>query len=170
MKKNKDALVKKKKVLGIDPGLASLGYGVVEVSGRRTRVIEYGCLQTKAGVALNKRIAALFEEIDRLIVLYEIDVMVLEQIFFSRNTKTAMLVAKVYGALLILSAQKNLDLYEYTPLQIKQAVAAYGRADKLQVQSMVQRLLGLKDKPVSNHAADALAAALCYINSRGLSS
>ncbi len=154
-------------VLGIDPGIAVTGYGLLEETGRGVyRRMVSGCIRTAAGDPPAGRLEHIFEEVSAVILKYRPRVLALEKLFFSRNTKTALQVGEARGIVILASAKNRLELFEYTPLQVKQAVAGYGKAEKLQVQKMVQMLLSLKEMPSFDDEADALAVALCHLQHR----
>jgi crossover junction endodeoxyribonuclease RuvC len=150
------------KILGIDPGYAILGYGIVETGGSRFSARDYGAITTDAGTALPERLKILYAELMDVIARYEPDVASVEELFFSSNAKTAMLVGHARGAAVLACVNSGLRIYEYTPLQIKQALTGYGRADKAQMQMMVKTILHLDETPKPDDAADALAAAICH--------
>lgn len=152
-------------ILGIDPGLARLGYGVIEADGDRRRVIQYGMLTTPAGVPMPKRLQSLWRGMNQLLDLYKPDEVAFEELFFSKNITTGMAVSMARGVALVAVAERTENLYEYTPMQIKQAVTGYGGADKHQVQMMVKMLLNMKEIAKPDDAADALAVALTHANS-----
>ena len=152
-------------VLGIDPGLATIGYGVVESCGARQCALEYGVLTTPAKMPLPKRLGMIYEKTLALYDRFEPDAVALEELFFNTNITTGIAVAHARGAILTALTQRTQALYEYTPLQVKQSVVGYGRAQKQQVQLMVRSILKLKETPRPDDAADALAVALCYVNS-----
>ena len=152
-------------ILGIDPGLARLGYGVIEADGDRRRVIQYGMLTTPAGVPMPKRLQSLWRGMNQLLDLYKPDEVEFEELFFSKNITTGMAVSMARGVALVAVAERTENLYEYTPMQIKQAVTGYGGADKHQVQMMVKMLLNMKEIAKPDDAADALAVALTHANS-----
>jgi crossover junction endodeoxyribonuclease RuvC len=152
-------------VLGIDPGLATIGYGVVESSGARQRALDYGVLTTPAKMPLPGRLGMIYEKTLELYDRFQPDVVALEELFFNTNITTGIAVAHARGAILTALTQRTQALYEYTPLQVKQSVVGYGRAQKQQVQLMVRSILKLKETPRPDDAADALAVALCYVNS-----
>ena len=152
-------------ILGIDPGLARLGYGVIEADGDRRRVIQYGMLTTPAGVPMPKRLQSLWRGMNQLLDLYKPDEVAFEELFFSKNITTGMAVSMARGVALVAVAERTENLYEYTPMQIKQAVTGYGGADKHQVQQMVKMLLNMKEIARPDDAADALAVALTHANS-----
>ncbi len=153
-------------VLGIDPGLATVGYGVVDCDERvRLKLIDYGTILTAAGVELPKRLVQIARGMEQLIDTYKPDCIAFEELFFNKNVKTAINVAQARGAAVVAARLKSEELFEYTPLQVKQAVVGYGRADKNQVQMMVKTLLGLKEIPQPDDAADAVAVAICHAHS-----
>ena len=149
-------------ILGIDPGLATLGWGVIRQEGQKLKLVQYGALSTPAGVALPHRLRSLFIGVQQLMQTYAPDEVAFEELFFSKNVTTGMAVSAARGAALVAAAEKNDRLFEYTPMQIKQAVAGYGKAEKRQVQQMVKMLLGLDEIPRPDDAADALAAAITH--------
>ena len=152
-------------ILGIDPGLARLGYGVIEVDGDKRRVIQFGMLTTPAGVPMPKRLQQLWRGMNQLMDTYKPDEVAFEELFFSKNITTGMSVSMARGVALVAVAERTENLYEYTPMQIKQAVTGYGGADKHQVQMMVKILLNMKEIAKPDDAADALAVALTHANS-----
>jgi crossover junction endodeoxyribonuclease RuvC len=152
------------KVLGIDPGTAALGYGIVERSGGRLREVDHGCLSTSPDVSLPERLLAIHALVDELIALHEPDVVGVERLFFSRNVQTALGVGQARGVVLLAAAQHGLPVREATPSEVKSAVAGYGAADKEQVGRMVQLVLGMSERPRPDDAADALAIATWVAN------
>ena len=146
-------------VLGIDPGYALMGWGVVEAQGARMRLLGYGCVETQAGVPMQHRLRALQLGVRDLVNIYHPDDVAFEELFFARNVTTALMVGAARGAAIISAAEYTESLYEYTPMQIKQAVTGYGKADKKQIQQMVKLLLGMKEIPKPDDAADAIACA-----------
>ncbi|HML48330.1 MAG TPA: crossover junction endodeoxyribonuclease RuvC [Clostridia bacterium] len=155
-------------ILGIDPGLATMGWGVIETDGRRHRMLGYGTLETLAKTPMPSRLRALYSGVDQLIQTYAPEHIAFEELFFCRNVTTAMAVGAARGVALVAAAHHTQELYEYTPMQIKLAVAGYGKADKLQVQSMVRILLNLQEIPKPDDAADALALAITHAHSMGM--
>ncbi len=154
-------------VLGIDPGYAIVGCGVVEYKNNHFRVLDYGAITTQAHTPFNERIEKIFDEAAELMIKYRPDAMAIEKLFFNTNQKTAIDVAQARGAL-VLAAQKNhIPIFEYTPLQVKQSVVGYGRAEKKQVQEMTRVMLNLEKIPKPDDAADALAMAICHCHSAG---
>ena len=152
-------------ILGIDPGLATLGYGVIEVVNDKRRLIQYGTLTTPAGQPMPQRLRAIFQGMNQLMDIYQPDDVAFEELFFSKNITTGMAVSAARGVALLAVVQRTENLYEYTPMQIKQAVVGYGGADKHQVQHMVKMLLNMPDIARPDDAADALAVALTHANS-----
>lgn len=149
-------------VLGIDPGYALMGWGVVESQGARMRLLGYGCVETKAGVPMQHRLRALQLGVRDLVNIYHPDDVAFEELFFARNVTTALMVGAARGAAIISAAEYTENLYEYTPMQIKQAVTGYGKADKKQVQQMVKLLLNMQEIPKPDDAADAIACAITH--------
>ena len=152
-------------ILGIDPGLATLGYGVIEAVNDKRRLIQYGTLTTPAGQPMPQRLRAIFQGMNQLMDIYQPDDVAFEELFFSKNITTGMAVSAARGVALVAVVQRTDNLYEYTPMQIKQAVTGYGGADKHQVQQMVKMLLNMKEIARPDDAADALAVALTHANS-----
>jgi len=148
-------------VLGIDPGTAICGYGLVEMQGNHLRAIDYGAVLTSPKSKPEERLLKIYNEIDALILKYKPDVMGVEQLFFNRNVTTAIPVGQARGVILLTAAKHEIELVERTPLQVKQAVVGYGRATKDQVIFMVQKLLNLPKAPHPDDVADALAVAIC---------
>ncbi len=155
-------------ILGIDPGLAIVGYSLIEKKGNKFNVFDYGVIRTPASQANCDRLKSIYKELDIIIKDFEPDEMAVEELFFNKNVKTAIKVGQARGVILLAGAQSGLKISEYTPLQIKQAVVGYGRAGKKQVQQMVKALLSLSELPRPDDAADALAVAICHGNSLGL--
>ncbi|MFI5261155.1 MAG: crossover junction endodeoxyribonuclease RuvC [Candidatus Limnocylindrales bacterium] len=148
-------------VLGIDPGTARTGYGVVERDGARLTLVDYGCLETPSTMVLPQRLLLIEQGLSALITEHAPDVVAVERLYFNRNVQTAFAVGQARGVILMVAAQRGLPVAEYGPHEVKQAVTGYGRADKGQVQRMVQRLLELAVLPRPDDAADALAIAIC---------
>ncbi len=153
-------------VLGIDPGLATVGYGVVSIDNKlKIALVDYGTILTSPKTPMPKRLLEISQGMDELIRLYTPNSIAFEELFFNKNVKTAITVAQARGAAVCAAAKLTEELYEYTPLQIKQAVVGYGRAQKEQIQIMVKTLLNLKEIPKPDDAADALAVAICHAHS-----
>ena len=152
-------------ILGIDPGLATLGYGVIESNGDRRRMIQYGTLTTPPREPMPQRLRAIFQGVNQLMDIYQPDDVAFEELFFSKNITTGMAVSMARGVAMVAVVERTPNLYEYTPMQVKQAVTGYGGADKHQVQQMVRLLLNMKEIARPDDAADALAVALTHANS-----
>lgn len=149
-------------ILGIDPGIAIVGFGVIEKIGNNIRVLDYGVITTHKDTPTPKRLQQVYKGMQQLIDKYKPDAIALEELFFNNNVTTAITVAQARGVLLIASVNYTDNMYEYTPLQIKQALTGNGRAEKKQVQYMVKAILNLKEVPKPDDAADALAVALTH--------
>ena len=148
------------RILGIDPGYAILGYGIVDIVGNKFSVVDYGAITTDPSMDMPSRLVKLFDGLTELISAFKPDEASIEELFFNSNAKTAILVGEARGVAVLACAKGNLKINEYTPLQIKQALVGYGRADKTQVQFMVKTMLNLKEVPKPDDTADALAAAI----------
>ncbi|MDR2615956.1 MAG: crossover junction endodeoxyribonuclease RuvC [Oscillospiraceae bacterium] len=148
-------------VLGIDPGIATVGFGVIEAEGAKMAHLSHGVISTKAGLRLSLRLSRIYYDSLELIDTFNPDVIAVEELFFNTNLKTAISVAHGRAAAILAGEERGVPMYEYTPLQVKQAVVGYGHADKKQVMDMVKRLLRLEDAPKPDDAADALAIAIC---------
>ncbi|GAB4265665.1 crossover junction endodeoxyribonuclease RuvC [Thermincola ferriacetica] len=149
-------------ILGVDPGTAITGYGLVRVQGNKLDAVSYGCIRTDAGLPLHQRLQKINSEISRLIREFKPTHFAIEELFFNKNTRTALSVGQARGVALLAAANAGLEIAEYTPLQVKQAVVGYGRADKNQVQYMVKTILCLPEIPKPDDTADALAVAICH--------
>jgi crossover junction endodeoxyribonuclease RuvC len=150
------------RILGIDPGTGILGFGVIEAARGKATLVDGGVIRTPAKQDDALRLQTIFEEISDIIANSRPRIMAVEKLYFARNVTTAMTVAQARGVVLLAGQQAGLDIYEYTPLQIKQALTSYGRAEKHQVQEMVRVILGLKETPKPDDCADALAAAITH--------
>ena len=153
------------RILGIDPGIAIVGFGVIDCQGSRLQMVQYGAVNTAAGLPLATRLVQIERDIEELIDLFEPDEIAVEELFFTKNITTGIAVAHGRGVILCAAEKKGIPIYEYTPMQVKQAVVGYGLAEKRQVMDMVRRLLKLKAVPRPDDAADALAIALCHARS-----
>jgi crossover junction endodeoxyribonuclease RuvC len=151
-------------VVGIDPGTASTGYGVVRGTGSRIEALEEGVIETRPGVALERRLAQIHDKIGALLDEYHPDAVAVEELYFGANVQTAFAVGQARGVVLLAAGLRGVPSRSYTPQQVKGAVCGNGRADKAQVAQMVARLLGLSAPPAPDHAADALAVAICDLN------
>lgn len=152
-------------ILGVDPGTAITGYGVLQSDGDDLRTIAYGAITTPADWLMPRRLLFVYQELIALIAKHQPTDAVVEKLFFSKNVRTALSVGQARGVALLAAAQAGLTIHEYTPLQIKQAVVGYGRAEKQQIQQMVKMLLQLDAIPQPDDAADALAIAICHAHS-----
>lgn len=150
------------RILGIDPGYAIVGWGVIDYESSRFRVVDYGSVQTKAGTDTVERLEKVYQGINTIIERYKPEHMAIEELFFNTNATTAIVVAEARGVTLLAARQHGLVIGEYTPLQVKQAVVGYGRAEKEQVIRMVTTVLGLEKPPKPDDTADALAIAICH--------
>lgn len=155
------------RILGIDPGYAIMGYGVIDSDNGRIKAIDYGVVETDSEEPLPERLERLYSGVRQLIDMYHPDCAVFEELFFYRNTTTAIAVGSGRGVALLAAQQRGMPLYEYTPMQIKLSVTGNGHADKTQVQHMIKTLLNLKELPKPDDAADALAAAVCHSSTIG---
>ena len=153
------------RILGIDPGLAIVGWGVIDYEGSRFRTVAFGSIQTPAGMQTEDRLTCIFDGMNELFEKYHPDSMAVEELFFNTNITTGIRVAEARGVILLSANQKKIPTSEYTPLQVKQAVVGYGRAEKKQVISMVTMLLNLPKPPKPDDTADALAIAICHAHS-----
>lgn len=150
------------RILGIDPGTGILGFGVIDFEKGKPKLVDAGVIRTPVKQADSERLFTIYNELKEIITELKPDVLSVEKLFFAQNVTTAMSVSQARGVVLLLGRQHNMQLHEYTPLQIKQALTGYGRADKKQIQEMVRVMLGLKEAPKPDDCADALAAAITY--------
>lgn len=155
-------------ILGIDPGIANTGYGVVKSNHTRNQILQYGNITTDSKLQSEIRLKIIYDKIISLIVEYNVEAVVLEDIFFSKQVKTAFILGEAKGIIKLAAANSDLPISTYTPLQVKTSVTGYGKAPKAQVQKMVQMLLKLKELPKPDHAADALALTICHARSHKL--
>lgn len=153
------------RILGIDPGFAITGYSIIDYVGNSFKLITSGAVTTDAGVSFPLRLEKLFDDLTHIMEEYKPDAVSVEELFFNNNAKTAINVAQARGVILVTARKKNIDTYEYTPLQIKQAVVGYGRADKVQVQKMVKTILKVEKLPKLDDTTDSMAAAICHAHS-----
>ncbi len=149
-------------ILGIDPGVATIGFGLVRVERQKNTLVEYGVITTPPGIPLSSRLLQIFNDMEELIRQFHPDEMAVEELFFSKNITTGIAVAHGRGVILLAAEKLGVPVFEYTPMQVKQAVVGYGAAEKKQVMLMTQRLLGMKQIPRPDDAADALALAICH--------
>lgn len=149
-------------ILGIDPGVATIGFGVINAERQKNTLIQYGTITTPAGIPLASRLLQISNDMEELIHLFQPDEMAIEELFFSTNITTGISVAHGRGVILLAAEKLGVPIFEYTPIQVKQSVAGYGKADKKQVMLMTQRLLHMNRIPRPDDAADALAIAICH--------
>ncbi|MDW7668586.1 MAG: crossover junction endodeoxyribonuclease RuvC [Bacillota bacterium] len=157
------------RILGVDPGYAISGYAIVDYEGNKFKVVKYGVVRTPSKMQMQKRLNKLFDKYSEIIQTYKPDHMAIEELFFNKNVKTAIAVGQARGVHIVAASQNNVPVYEYTPLQVKQGVVGYGRAEKAQVQEMVKLLLNLKTIPQPDDAADALAISICHAHTNRFS-
>ncbi len=151
-------------ILGVDPGSRVTGYGVIESTGTTHEIIDYGVIRTHPRNPFSRRLLHVYNDLNRIINQYKPNVVALEDVFFAVNIRSLLTLGHIRGIVLVVAAQANIDIHEYSPLEVKKAVVGYGRADKRQVQKMVQLILNLAQMPEPNDAADALAVAICHIH------
>lgn len=152
------------RILGIDPGIAIVGWGVVDSENFKYKTVAYDSIQTAAGLPVEVRLAAIYSELSAIMEKYTPDAMAVEELFWNTNQKTGIVVAEARGVILLCAKQHGIPIFEYTPLQVKQSVVGYGRAEKKQVITMVTALLKLPKPPKPDDTADALALAICHAN------
>lgn len=152
-------------ILGVDPGIAILGYGLVKYEANRFTVIDYGAITTDSGINMSARLTIIYDRLVDIIERHNPDAFAIEELFFNKNIKTALTVGHARGVAVLAGSKSCVQVYEYTPLQVKQAVVGYGRADKNQMQQMVKVILNLGEIPKPDDVADALAVAICHGNS-----
>ena len=150
------------RILGIDPGSGSTGYGLIETDGSRHNAILYGAISTQARQPFHVRLLKIHQELTKILNHEKANIMAIEEVFHATNVQSALRLGHARGIALLVAAQHNLEVAEYSPLEIKSAVVGYGRAEKSQIQSMVRLLLNLREIPAPDHAADALAVAICH--------
>ena len=155
-------------ILGLDPGTASTGFGIVSLNGNRFRALDYGVVATPSRLALEQRLEMVFAEVSRILETYRPECTAVESLFFNTNVSTALAVGHARGVALLACSRAGCEVFEYTPQQVKMAVTGYGKASKEQVTDMVRVLLGLNEAPQSDHAADALGVAICHANTMGI--
>jgi crossover junction endodeoxyribonuclease RuvC len=158
------------RILGIDPGIAIVGFGFIDKQGSKVTPVQYGCIQTEAHTPEEERLMHVYEAMVQLIDKYKPEAVAFEKLFFNRNVTTAMSVSQARGVLVLAAAQKGLPIAEYTPMQVKQAIVGYGKAEKRQVQEMTRMFLKLQAIPKPDDVADALAVAVCHAHSYTLNS
>jgi len=151
-------------VVGIDPGLATVGFGVIQKIEEKIIPVSYGCIRTSAPKQISERLLDIYNEIDALFDKYDPQTVVIEKLFFNKNVTSAMNVGEARGVIILAAQQKQIPVFEYTPAQIKKAITGTGNADKRQMQEMIKRLLGLDEIPQPDDAADGLSIALCHMH------
>ena len=149
-------------ILGIDPGVATIGFGLIRAERGKNTLLQYGVITTPPGIPLSERLLQISNDMERLIETFRPDEMAVEELFFSKNITTGIAVAHGRGVILLAAERLGIPVFEYTPMQVKQSVVGYGKAEKKQVMLMTQRLLNMKDIPKPDDAADALAIAICH--------
>jgi crossover junction endodeoxyribonuclease RuvC len=149
-------------ILGIDPGIGKVGWGIIRDEASKQTAIDYGCFETSSKMNLENRLTLIYDFISGLIDKFTPEVLAIEQLYFAANSKTALIVGQARGVILLAASKSNIPTDSYTPLQVKQALTGFGRADKNQIQSMVSAILHLPKKVIQDDAADALALAVCY--------
>ena len=154
-------------ILGIDPGYAIVGWGVIEYNANKFSVIDYGAVTTEAKTPFNDRLKMVYDGIDTIMKLYSPQALAIEKLFYNTNAKTVIDVAQARGVINLAAVQNNIPIFEYTPLQVKQSVVGYGRAEKKQVQEMTRVILKLEKIPKPDDTADALAMAICHAHASG---
>ncbi|HHV29239.1 crossover junction endodeoxyribonuclease RuvC [Acetivibrio mesophilus] len=152
-------------IMGIDPGFAITGYGIVKYEGNRFTSVDYGAITTESSMELPKRLLILYNGLKEIIEKYRPEAISIEELFFNKNIKTALAVGHGRGVAVLAAAQSGVEVFEYTPLQVKQSIVGYGRAEKAQVQQMVKAILNLPAIPKPDDVADALAVAVCHAHS-----
>ncbi|MCX7885419.1 MAG: crossover junction endodeoxyribonuclease RuvC [Caloramator sp.] len=150
------------RIIGIDPGIAIMGYGILDYAYNKFRVVNYGSVITTNKDSMPKRLEILYNSLWDILDEYKPDAVAFEELFFNQNAKTAIIVGQARGVAVLCAQKRGIDIYEYTPLQVKQAVVGYGRAEKKQIQQMVKMILNLKEIPKPDDTADALAIAICH--------
>lgn len=153
------------RILGLDPGIAIVGFGIIDYDGSKLKPVQYGTVQTEANTPQSERLKQIYDSLQQLIDKYKPDAVAIEKLFFNRNVTTAFAVGQARGVMMLAAEQCGLSIGEYTPLQVKQAVVGYGKAEKRQVQEMVRMLLNLSTIPKPDDVADALAIAICHAHS-----
>lgn len=154
-------------ILGIDPGYAIVGYGIIDYTNNHFTVLDYGAITTPAGMDFNRRLEIIHDELEMIIMKHKPDCMAIEKLFYNTNAKTVIDVAQARGVILFTAQKHGLNVSEYTPLQVKQSVVGYGRAEKKQVQEMMRIMLKLEKIPKPDDTADALAMAICHAHTSG---
>lgn len=160
-------MAKKIRIIGIDPGYAIVGWGVLDYDGYRFETVEYGAIVTQSGQNFERRLEVIWDELSEILERHKPSAMAVEQLFFTTNQKTVIDVAQARGTILLCATKHGVEIFHYTPLQVKQAVAGYGKAEKKQVMQMVKTILKLEKIPKPDDTADAMAIAICHAHSAG---
>ncbi len=155
------------RIIGIDPGYAIVGYGIIDYQNTRFSVVDYGAILTEAGEVFNERLEKIYDDAIMLMEKYRPEALSIEKVFYNSNAKTVIDVSQARGVLILAAQKSRIPIFEYTPLQVKQSVVGYGRAEKKQVQEMTKVLLNLQKVPKPDDTADALAMAICHAHSSG---
>lgn len=150
------------RIIGIDPGYAIVGFGIIEYENSKFKTVDYGAITTEAGTDFNRRLRTIYEDICQILDIYKPESLAIEKLYFQNNQKTAIDVAEARGVILLAATQRNLLIREYTPLEVKKSITGYGQAVKKQVQEMTKRVLHLPEIPKPDDTADALAIAVCH--------
>lgn len=156
-------------ILGIDPGYAIVGYGLLQYQNNHFSVLDFGAITTDAGIKFNRRLEIIYDELTTIIEKYKPDAMSVEKVFYNSNAKTVIDVSQARGVIMLAAQKNKIPVFEYTPLQVKQSVVGYGRAEKKQIQEMTKRILCLDKVPKPDDTADALAMAICHAHTSGSS-
>ncbi len=154
-------------ILGIDPGYAIVGYGLIDYRNNHFTVVDYGAILTDAGTPFNERLERIYDSLTAIIETYKPEAMSVEKVFYNSNAKTVIDVSQARGVIMLAAQKNKVPVFEYTPLQVKQSVVGYGRAEKKQIQEMTRRILALEKIPKPDDTADALAMAICHAHSSG---
>lgn len=153
------------RILGIDPGYGITGYSIIDYIGNKFKLIDSGAIKTDSKMSFPLRLSEIYTDLNKIIDEYEPDAISVEELFFNNNAKTAINVAQARGVILVVGCQREIPTFEYTPLQVKQAVVGYGRADKIQVQKMVKAILNVEKLPKLDDTTDSMAIAICHAHS-----
>lgn len=153
------------RILGIDPGFAITGYSIIDYKGNRFKLVDSGAITTKAGISFPIRLTKIYDDLNQIIDEFSPEAVAVEELFFNNNVKTAINVAQARGVIITVGCKRKIPTYEYTPLQVKQAVTGYGRADKVQVQKMVKSILNVETIPKLDDITDSMAIAICHAHS-----
>jgi len=156
------------RILGVDPGIGSTGYGIIETDDANHKAVIFGAIKTSSHKPFHQRLLHIYTELSQILSQEKADILAIEDVFYAKNVQSALKLGHARGIPMLIAAQHDLPVFEYSPLEVKKAVVGYGRAEKRQVQTMVQMLLNLPEAPSPDDAADALAVAICHANRMGL--